>query len=85
MFLQNIKVKKETGHECTSQSIFRNSFFMTRRFSILDALSITIYHSVPVHWENNTLSIFMLSGSIQFSLPFQFKSNHAKKFSKQCF
>ena len=27
----------------------------------------------------------MLSGSIQFSLPFQFKSNHAIFFSKQCF
>ena len=26
---------------------------------------------------NNTLSIFMLSGSIQFSIPFQFNTNHA--------
>ena len=27
--------------------------------------------------KNNTLSIFMLSGSIQFSIPFQFNTNHA--------
>ena len=27
--------------------------------------------------KSNTLSIFMLSGSIQFSIPFQFKTNHA--------
>ena len=27
--------------------------------------------------KNNTLSIFMLSGSIQVSIPFQFKTNHA--------
>ena len=27
--------------------------------------------------ENNTLSIFMLNGSIQFSIPFQFNTNHA--------
>ena len=27
--------------------------------------------------KNNTLNIFMLSGSIQFSIPFQFNTNHA--------
>ena len=27
--------------------------------------------------KNNTLSIFMLSGSILFSIPFQFNTNHA--------
>ena len=27
--------------------------------------------------KNNTLSIFMLNGSIQFSIPFQFNMNHA--------
>ena len=27
--------------------------------------------------KNNTLSIFMLSGSIQLSIPFQFNTNHA--------
>ena len=27
--------------------------------------------------KNNTLSIFMLSGYIQFSIPFQFNMNHA--------
>ena len=27
--------------------------------------------------KNNMLSIFMLSGSIQFSIPFQFNTNHA--------
>ena len=27
--------------------------------------------------KNNTLSIFMVSGSIQFSIPFQFNTNHA--------
>ena len=27
--------------------------------------------------KNNTLRIFMLSGSIQFSIPFQFNTNHA--------
>ena len=27
--------------------------------------------------KNNTLSIFILSGSIQFSIPFQFNTNHA--------
>ena len=27
--------------------------------------------------KNNTLSIFMLSGSIQFSISFQFNTNHA--------
>ena len=27
--------------------------------------------------KNNTLSIFMLSGSIQFSIPVQFSTNHA--------
>ena len=27
--------------------------------------------------KNNTLSIFMLSGSIQFSIPFKFNTNHA--------
>ena len=26
--------------------------------------------------KNNTLSIFMLSGFIQFSIPFQFNTNH---------
>ena len=51
MFFQNIKVlKKEAGHEFPSRSILRNSFFMTRRSSILDPLSITIYYSVPAHW-----------------------------------
>ena len=33
--------------------------------------------SVPADDKNNALSIFMLSGSIQFSLPFQFDTNHA--------
>ena len=27
--------------------------------------------------KSNALSIFMLSGSIEYSLPFQFKANHA--------
>ena len=27
--------------------------------------------------KNNTLSTFMLSGSIQFSIPIQFNTNHA--------
>ena len=27
--------------------------------------------------KNNTLGTFMLSGSIQFSIPFQFNTNHA--------
>ena len=27
--------------------------------------------------KNNTLSIFMLSGSIQFCIPFQYNTNHA--------
>ena len=27
--------------------------------------------------KNNTLSTFMLSGSIQFSIPFRFNTNHA--------
>ena len=27
--------------------------------------------------KNNTLCIFMLNGSIQFSIPFQFNTNHA--------
>ena len=27
--------------------------------------------------KNNTLSIFMLSGFIKFSIPFQFNTNHA--------
>ena len=38
------------------------------------SLSITLYLCID---ENNTLSIFMLSGSIQFFLPFQFNTNHA--------
>ena len=38
------------------------------------SLSITRYLRID---KNNTLSIFMLSGSIQFSIPFQFNANHA--------
>ena len=38
------------------------------------SLSITLYLRID---KNNTLSIFMLSGSIQFSIPFQFNTNHA--------
>ena len=38
------------------------------------SLSITRYLRID---KNNTLSIFMLSGSIQFSIPFQFNTNHA--------
>ena len=47
-------------------------------FELLDlgsaSLSITRYLLID---KNNTLSIFMLSGSIQFSIPFQFNTNHA--------
>ena len=38
------------------------------------SLSITRYLRID---KNNTLSIFMLSGSLQFSIPFQFNTNHA--------
>ena len=38
------------------------------------SLSITLYLRID---KNNTLSIFMLSGFIQFSIPFQFNTNHA--------
>ena len=38
------------------------------------SLSITRYLRIN---KNNTLSIFMVSGSIQFSIPFQFNTNHA--------
>ena len=38
------------------------------------SLSITRYLRID---ENNTLRIFMLSGSIQFSIPIQFNTNHA--------
>ena len=38
------------------------------------SLSITRYLRID---KNNTLSIFMFSGSIQFSIPFQFNTNHA--------
>ena len=38
------------------------------------SLYITRYLRID---KNNTLSIFMLSGSIQFSIPFQFNTNHA--------
>ena len=37
------------------------------------SLSITRYLRID---KNNTLSIFMLNGSIQFSIPFQFNTNH---------
>ena len=47
-------------------------------FELLDlgfaSLSITRYLRIA---KNNTLSIFMLSGFIQFSIPFQFNTNHA--------
>ena len=38
------------------------------------SLSITRYLRID---KNNTLSIFILSGSIQFSILFQFNTNHA--------
>ena len=38
------------------------------------SLSITRYLRID---KNNTLSIFMLSGSIQFYIPIQFYTNHA--------
>ena len=38
------------------------------------SLSITRYLCID---KNNMLSIFMVSGSIQFSIPFQFNTNHA--------
>ena len=38
------------------------------------SLFITRYLRID---KNNTLSIFMLSGSIQFSIPIQFNTNHA--------
>ena len=38
------------------------------------SLSITWYLCID---KNNTLSIFMLSDSIHFSIPFQFNTNHA--------
>ena len=44
-------------------------------------LGSTFNHSLSLDTcaliKNNTLSIFMLSGSIQFSIPFQFNTNHA--------
>ena len=47
-------------------------------FELLDlgsaSVSITRYLGID---KNNTLSIFMLSGSIQFSNPFQLNTNHA--------
>ena len=44
----------------------RNSSFMTQRSSTLGPLSITTYHLIPAYRQNYMLSIFMLSGSIQF-------------------
>ena len=61
-FFKISKFKKKTWNECTYRSILRNFLLYD---SILGPLSISIYHSVPAHWQNNTLSIFMLSGSIQ--------------------
>ena len=50
---------------------------MTLSSVTLGPLSITVYHSVCALIKNNALSIFMLSGSIQLSIPFQFNTNHA--------
>ena len=78
LILQNINVKKQWS-ECICRSILRNSFFMTRRSSILpwvrfQSLSITRYLRID---KNNTLIIFMLSGFIQFYSSVLVKSNHA--------
>ena len=49
-------------------------------FELLD-LGSTFNHCLSLATcaliKNNMLYIFMLSGSIQFSIPFQFNTNHA--------
>ena len=49
---------------------------MTLSSSILGLVSMSITRYLRID-KNNTLSIFMLSGSIQFCIPFSFHINHA--------
>ena len=49
---------------------------MTLSSSILGLASMSITRYLGID-KNNTLNIFMLSGSIQFSIPFPFNINHA--------
>ena len=47
-------------------------------FELLDLGSASLSIARYLHIDkNNTLRIFMLSGYIQFSNPFQFNTNHA--------
>ena len=46
LFLQNINVQKEIWGECICRNILHNSFFMTRRSSILLFAPV---QSVPAH------------------------------------
>ena len=48
---------------------------MTLRSSILGLASMSITRYLRID-KNNTLRIFMLSGSIQFRIPFSFHINH---------
>ena len=54
--------------------LYAATFSMTMRFLILPSFLFTRNLRID---KNNMLSIFMLSGSIQFSIPFQFNTNHA--------
>ena len=59
--------------EAYSVNFLDDSELLDLRSAFNHSLSLGTYALI----KNNTLSIFMLSGSIQFSIPFQFNTNYA--------
>ena len=76
LFLQNISIKKKNG---VNAYVGAYSVNFLDDSDLLD-LGSTFNHCLSLGTcaliKNNTLRIFMLSGSMQFSIPFRFNTNH---------
>ena len=84
------KIDVQSSNYFYKISVFKrngvNSYVRTYFVNFLDDSELLDLGSVFNHClslgtcaliKNNTLSIFMLSGSVQFSIPFKFNMNHA--------
>ena len=67
-----LKNGEDACDRANSMNFLNDSELLDLGSSFNHCLSLGTYALI----KNNTLSIFMLSGSIKFSIPFQFNRNH---------
>ena len=68
---------KRNGVNAYVEAYFINFLDDSELFDLGSAFNHCLSLGTYALIKNNTLSIFMLSGYTQFSIPFQFNTNHA--------